>query len=406
MIQDFIRLVYLSLKTRKLRNWLTMVGIFIGIAAVVSLIGLGEGLRETIAGQFDFLSVDVLTIQASGLRAGPPGTGVVEPLTKDMVEDLEKITGVDLVIGRLIESTKLTFAGRSDFTFVASMPEDKKSKELQKIAQLELAEGRMITSRDIGKAVLGHKYAIGDRFSRPIRQRDKVLVADKEFEVVGLLKKKGSFVVDNAILMEEETMRELYDVPEKYGVILVKANKGTSLEKLQERIEKYLRKERDVDKGEEDFTVESPEANIATLNSTLFAVQLFVYIIAAISIVIGGIGIMNTMYTSVLERTKEIGIMKSIGATNGNIFTLFFLESGFLGAIGGIIGILLGAGLAHGLAAIGRAVLGTSLLSVSLSPLLLLGALLFSFVIGTVAGLLPAHQASKLNPIDALQQTK
>jgi putative ABC transport system permease protein len=254
--------------------------------------------------------------------------------------------------------------------------------------------------------VLGHKYAIGDRFSRPIRQRDKVLVADKEFEVVGLLKKKGSFVVDNAILMEEETMRELYDVPEKYGVILVKANKGTSLEKLQERIEKYLRKERDVDKGEEDFTVESPEANIATLNSTLFAVQLFVYIIAAISIVIGGIGIMNTMYTSVLERTKEIGIMKSIGATNGNIFTLFFLESGFLGAIGGIIGILLGAGLAHGLAAIGRAVLGTSLLSVSLSPLLLLGALLFSFVIGTVAGLLPAHQASKLNPIDALQQTK
>ena len=406
MIQDFIRLVYLSLKTRRLRNWLTMVGIFIGIAAVVSLIGLGEGLRETIAGQFDFLSTDILTIQASGLQAGPPGTGVVAPLTKDMVEDLERITGVELVIGRLIESAKLTFEGRSDFTFAASMPEDKKSKELQRIVQLEIAEGRIITSNDVSKIVLGYNYAKGDRFSRPIRQRDKVLVADKEFEVVGLLKKKGSFIIDNTILMEEETMRELYDVPEKYGLILVKANKGVSLERLQERIEKYLRKERNVDEGEEDFTVESPEANIATLNSTLFAVQLFVYIIAAISIIIGGIGIMNTMYTSVLERTKEIGIMKSIGATNGSVFTLFFLESGFLGAIGGLIGILLGAGLAHGLAAIGRLALGTSLLSVSLSPFLLVGALLFSFVIGTVAGILPAHQASKLHPIDALQQTK
>ncbi len=105
MIHDFVRLVYVSLKRRQLRSWLTMIGIFIGIAAVISLVGLGEGLRETIAGQFAFLSTDVLTIQASGLQAGPPGTGVVRPLRDYMVDDIETIPGVGTAIGRLIENT-------------------------------------------------------------------------------------------------------------------------------------------------------------------------------------------------------------------------------------------------------------------------------------------------------------
>jgi len=406
MIQDFSRLVYLSLKNRRIRSWLTMVGIFVGIAAVISLIGLGEGLRQTIAGQFDFLSTDVLTVQASGLHAGPPGTGVIDPLTKDMAEDIERLTGVDMTIGRLIQSTKITFEGHTDITFAASIPEGKKSKELMRIVQLEIHRGRIITERDVGKVVLGHNFFSGDRFSNPVRLRDRVVIQDKHFEVVGFLKKKGSFIIDNSILLPEKLMGEMYGTNDTYGIILVKIAKGSTLSKVKERIQNYLRKERDVDKGEEDFTVESPEQSLKDLNSTLFAVQLFVYIIAAISVLVGGIGIMNTMYTSVLERTKEIGIMKSIGATNKDIFVLFFLESGFLGIVGGVIGIIFGSALAYGFAFIGQLALQTEILTVSIHPFVLVGALCFSFIVGTIAGILPAMQASRLKPVDALQYAK
>jgi putative ABC transport system permease protein len=135
-------------------------------------------------------------------------------------------------------------------------------------------------------------------------------------------------------------------------------------------------------------------------------VQIFVYVIAGISIIVGGIGIANTMYTSVVERTKQIGIMKAIGAQRKTIFTLFLLESGFLGFIGGVVGILLGAGIAYGLAFLGSAALGSDLIRVSLNWSIIFGALLFSFIVGTVAGLFPAMQASRLVPVEALRYVK
>ena len=406
MIKDYFKLVYSSLKNRKIRSWLTMVGIFIGIAAVVSLIGLGEGLRETIAGQFDFISTDVLTVQASGLQAGPPGSGAVNPLTEKMSDDIERLSGVEMTITRIIESAQITFEGESDFTFVASMPEDKKSKELQRIAQIYVDQGRMIKEKDKDSVVLGYNFGVGDRFDEEVRLRDTVRIEDKDFEVIGLLEKKGSFIIDNAILLTEETTQDLFETNETVSVILVKVAKGADIKRVKERVEDYMLDERDVDEGEEDFSVESPEQSLQTLNSTLFAVQLFVYIIASISIIVGGIGITNTMYTSILERTKEIGIMKSIGAKNSDIFLLFFLESGFLGAVGGLVGVIFGMGLAYAVAMAGSVALQTELLTVSINPLVIIGSLLFSFIIGTIAGILPAIRASKLKPVDALAYAK
>jgi putative ABC transport system permease protein len=138
----------------------------------------------------------------------------------------------------------------------------------------------------------------------------------------------------------------------------------------------------------------------------MFAIQIFIYVIAGISIIIGGIGISNAMYTAVTERTKEIGIMKSIGARNSDIFNLFLIESGLLGMVGGILGILCGLGLAYGLAFVGMSVLNTDLIRVNASMSLILGALAFSFLIGSVSGLLPAIQAAKLKPVDALRYAK
>ncbi len=262
----------------------------------------------------------------------------------------------------------------------------------------------MIAEKDKDFVVLGDVYADGSHLPKPIEPGDTIFVADEQFTVAGLLEKKGSFIIDHAILMTEERMKELYSINDTLDLILVTVDSPSEINLVKTRIEHYLRNERDVEEGEEDFSVESPEQNIQNLNAILFAVQLFVYVIAGVSLLVGGIGITNTMYTSILERTKEIGVMKSIGAQNKDIFFLFFLESGFLGFVGGLIGVFLGICIAYFLTAIGTFLLDTTLLTVSIHPLLVVGTLLFSFLLGTVAGLLPAIQASRLSPVEALRQ--
>jgi len=406
MYKDFLKIVYVSLKNRRLRSWLTMIGIFIGIAAVVSLIGLGEGLRTGIISQFDFLAVDVLTIQGAGVQAGPPGSGVINPLKDSYIGDLEGINGVDMAIGRIIENSKVEYNDKIDFAYSASMPDGEKREEIHRIAQLEIDKGRMLKDGDMNVVVLGNNYLESDRFGQAVKLRDKIEVQGKEFKVVGFLEKKGSFIIDNAILINEDVMRDMFDNEDDFGVIVVKVNKGFDMKIVKEKIEKYLRNERDVEEGEEDFTVESSEQQLEALNSTLFAVQIFFYVIAGISIIVGGIGIANTMYTSVLERTRDIGVMKSIGARNRDIFIIFFIESGLIGAVGGVIGIVLGIGLAEGLALVGNSFFKSDLINVNISVFLIIGSLLFSFLVGTIAGLLPAYQASKLKPVDALRYEK
>ncbi len=405
MIRDYITLSVVSLKHRGLRSWLTIIGIFIGIAAVVSLISIGQGLRLAVAAQFNFLSTDILTVQASGLQNGPPGSGAVNPLKESYVHDIEQLNGVEYAIGRMIEDAKLSFNGKNDFTFAASMPDGFKRKEVERIAQLEIDKGRMLKDGDARKAVLGANYGKAERMGKAVDLRDEVFVQNQKFEVVGILKKKGSFIIDNIILLNEDVMKNVFDVNDTYSIIAAKAAQGNEMNLIKERIDKYLRDERDVKKGEEDFSVQSAEQEIKNLDSTLFAIQIFIYVIAAISLVVGGIGIANTMYTSVVERTKQIGVMKSIGARRGDIFILFFIESGLLGMVGGFLGILFGVGIAQLVAIIGKIFLQTDLLKASAPLYLILGAFAFSFVLGSIFGILPALRAARLNPVDALRKT-
>ena len=408
MLNDYFIYSVRNLKNRGLRSWLTMIGIFIGIAAVVSLIGLGEGLRIAIMSQFGFLGPDVLGVQASGLAfAGPPGTGVVEPLSDELADKIRKVNGVKAAFNRYIKSGTLEFNDKQNIGIAASYPEGENRKIFETMINLKAEDGRLLKDSDSRKVVLGNNFKSDDTFGKGIKSGDKVLLNAIDFEVVGILEKKGSFIFDNVVLINEQTMIDDIGIAkEEVNVIAVKIEYVARADEIKENIEKLLRKERNVKKGEENFQVQSPQQTLEALNSTLFAVQLFVYIIAAISLAVGGIGIMNTMYTSVLERTKEIGVMKSIGAKNSAIFTIFFVESGLLGMVGGVIGIILGLAFAFGLSAAGRAFLGSELIQASISPFLVIGALMFSFVLGTVFGVLPAYEASKLSPVDSLRSAK
>jgi putative ABC transport system permease protein len=396
MIKDYFIFSVRNLRKRTLRSWLTMIGIIIGITAVVSLIGIGQGLEVAISSQFGSLGTDKLAVMASG-GLGPPGTGVVNPLTKDNVKKIEQVTGVKNAVGRLVDSGKLEYNDRVVFGYVASMAEGEDRKLIEEALNLNADKGRLLRDGDSKKTVLGSNLGEGDTtFGKQIVVGSKVLIEDEEFKVIGFLEKQGNFLTDYIVLTEEDDLRK----------IAVQVYQNADMTAVKEEIERLMRKERNVKKGEEDFIVQTPQAVLAQVNSTLFAVQLFVYIIAAISILVGGIGIMNTMFTSVLERTKEIGIMKSIGARNSTIFSLFFIESGLIGSIGGILGAIIGISVAMGLAFIGRAALGSDLIRAEISVWLVTGSVLGSFLLGSLFGVIPAINASKLNPVDALRHSK
>ncbi len=403
MIKDNLRVVYSSLKRRKLRSWLTLVGILIGITAVITLISLGEGIRGAVTSQFDFLNPEVLTVRAEGIALGPPGSGVSNPLQEKYIKDIEKLKGVDLAIGRIIEDSQIRFNGRSHFSFAISFPKNGDKDIIKKVVQLEVEKGEMLDSSDTYRIVVGSDYSKSDMFGKAVELRDELEIEGKKFKVKGILEKKGSFIVDHAVIINEDPLKELYNHEDTYELIVVKVESESQIEQVKERLEKYLRKERDVDEGEEDFTVSSPEETLKSLDSTLFGIQLFIYLIAAISILVGGIGIANTMYTSVLERTRDIGVMKAVGAKDSQITALFLLESGLLGLVGGIVGIIFGASTSVVLAKIGNKFLSEGLIQINLPLEFILATLIFSFLVGVISGIVPAIKASRLKPIDALR---
>ncbi len=384
-----------------------MLGIFIGIAAVVALIGLGEGLRVAINSQFGFLGADLMMVNTGGAY-GPPGTSTVEkPFTRSNVGQIENIKGVRMAAGRIANQIKVKYNDKVSFSIATSMPSGEDRKEIEEALNYKAGKGRMLNDGDKYAAVIGSSLADEKTFGKEIIPGSRVELEGKQFKVVGILEKKGNFALDASVLINEDAQRELFEEEaDEYDMIGVRVREAADINEVKSDVEKLLRKRRDVKEGEEDFSVETAQNIVENMNNVLLSVNIFVWIIASISLVVGGIGIMNTMYTAVLERTREIGIMKSIGARNSSIFTLFFMESGLLGSVGGIIGILLGVFLATGLSAIGRAALGSDLIGAHFSFLLIFGALFFSFSVGAFFGVLPAYRASKLNPVDSIRYTK
>ncbi|MBT3721603.1 ABC transporter permease [archaeon] len=409
MLKEYFNLAFVNISSRKLRSWLTMIGIFIGIASVIALMGLGSGLRVAIISQFDFLGSDILSVQASGIAFGPPGSGVVTPLSDELIEKIAKVDGVESTYNRWIESAIFEFNSIQSLLLVTSTPEGDKRRMFETMLNFKVKEGRMLRDSDTYKIVVGGNYAENEDteektvFKRPIHVGDTVYIDEIKFEVAGVLEKKGNFMLDGAIILNENILLDIFGDDGTTDLIAVKVRNEKEMAKTKENLEKLLRKERDVDIGEEDFEVSSPQNILNALDSTLAGINIFVAVIAGISLLVGGIGIMNTMYTSVLERTKEVGIMKAIGAKNSTIFTLFFIESGFLGMVGGLIGVLIGLVLAYGGAFIGRLVLGVNLIQANVSLSLIIGTLVFSFVLGTLFGVMPAMKAAKLQPVDSLR---
>jgi putative ABC transport system permease protein len=224
------------------------------------------------------------------------------------------------------------------------------------------------------------------------------------FQVVGINEKKGGAVSsDDAVRIPLDSAREIFAEPSEITAIFVKVREGFEVDTVAENLKKKLRSYRDVKEGEEDFSVQTSAQAIAAFQTILGVVQAVLVGLAAISLLVGGVGITNTMYTSVVERTREIGIMKSVGARNSAIMVIFLVESGLLGVVGGVIGVVMGLGIGKA-AEFAAMQYGVESLKAYMGAPLIIGALLFAFIVGAVAGTLPAIQAARLSPVDALRK--
>ncbi len=341
-MKDYFLIAFGSLRKRFLRTSLTMLGIFIGIATVVALISLGQGMQDAINAQFASIGSDKVIVQGASAGFGPPGQNTAGIVDKNDLEIVRKIQGVKRAAGRLLRSVNLEFEENTVTSFAASLSEDAEDGALIIEANNLRAEyGRMLKPSDSKKIMVGNHFWTIDHFGKPLEIGSKLYVNGEKFEIAGLLDKIGAGR-DESIIMNEKDMRELLDEDEEFSAIFAQVNNGENPADVADRIIRIMRRDRNQKEGFEDFTVSTSEDLISSINVILGVVQAVFIGIALISLLVGGIGIMNTMYTSVLEQTSDIGVMKAIGAKNSDIMQIFVIESGLLGLSGGAIGILIG----------------------------------------------------------------
>jgi putative ABC transport system permease protein len=405
MYKDYFKIAYQSLKRRKMRTFLTLLGIVIGIAAVISLVSLGQGLQDAIDEQFESIGTDKLFIQPKSSFGFSAGGSLQNQLTTKDEKFLESISGVKAVAGYTMTSGKIEFQGATKYYLVVSISQD--SSKLKLVADtmgIDYIKGRSLASNDKQATTIGYNFYTQKLFNnRNVDVGDRLIINDKKFYVVGIHEPIGNPEDDRMIMIGESQFREIFNMPNRVDAIIVQVDKDKDLRVMANLVNKELARHRDVKLGKEDFTVDTPEDILNSLGTILNIVQAVFIGIALVSLFVGSVGITNTMYTSVLERHKEIGIMKAIGAKNSDIFKLFLIESGMIGLVGGIIGVIIGIMMAKSVEIISTAALGKSFLIAHLSWQLIIGSLLFAFILGSLVGSLPAKSASELQAVDTLR---
>lgn len=401
-MQEYFQLAIKNLRERGLRSWLTMLGIFISVATIFMLISLSLGLQGAVEEQFETLGTDKFFVQAATGFLGPPGSvgGVI--LTEEDVEVISKVHGVKDYSFFTAGNARVEFGGDTRHLIVWGVPPEHMDV-YNEVGSFEIAEGRNLEKGYKNSVILGNLHKTGNVLGKPVSAGNKITINSEDFKVRGIMELIGNPDDDRAIIMDMESFRELFEIPERVDFIMVQTNEGGDINEVAERVEKKLRKTRGVTEKNQDFGILTPEELLESFGNILNIITSFLAGVAAISLLVGAIGIANTMYTSVLERTREIGVMKAVGARNSDVAWIFLIESGLLGLVGATIGVLLGYGIGKTIEYIAIHQLNTTLLQIATPVWLIAGCLGFGFLIGAVSGTLPAIQASKTNVVDALR---
>lgn len=391
-----------NLSHRRLRSFLSIISILIGITAIFALISFGLGIQNYVTELGEEAGTDKLYIQSKGI--GIPGTDKNFFFTADDIDFVDKINGVGKIVGMYVGTPETEFKNEKRYGFLAAW--DPKEQEFidELFGGIGINKGRGFKKGELNKAVLGYLYQFENKiFKKAIKLGDRITLDGTQFEVIGFYEEIGNAQDDSNIYISDDAFEVLYpEKKDKFGYAMLQADIGVAPSALADKIEDKLRKRKGQDEGKEDFFVQTYEDALEIFGNIFAVINGVLVLIALISLIVAAVNIMNTMYTSVLERTNEIGLMKSVGAKNKDILTIFIIESGFLGTVGGVIGIIFGYLIAKA-GEFAAASAGYSFLKPVFPWYLTAGCIFFAFFVGAISGFLPALQASRLKPVDALR---
>ncbi|MED1721943.1 ABC transporter permease [Brevibacillus parabrevis] len=399
---ECVRVSFRSIRANGLRSVLTMLGIIIGVAAVIAMVAIGEGTSSSVASQINGLGSNLLIVSPGQATQGRVslGAGSLNTLT---MADAEAIAENDSVAG-----VAPSVNGRAQIVWGSnnySSSLEGTTADFLQVRNAEVAQGRFFSNfevtRQFNVAVVGTEVVSNlfkNATTNPIGQI--VQINRVPFTIIGVLKSQGSSGMtnnDDRILIPITTAMSRLTGGKNVGTIYVSAASSDVMDKAQQDIRQTLRAKHNLrPQKEDDFRITSQSDILSTAQEVSSSMTALLSGIAAISLIVGGIGVMNIMLVSVTERTREIGIRKAIGAKRRDILRQFLIEAVTLSLIGGILGIAFGVG-----AALLISKLGSLTTSISLTPILY--AFLTSSLVGVIFGVYPARKAAQLKPIDALR---
>ena len=403
-VRETLRVAFAALGANKLRSFLTMLGVVIGVAAVIAMIALGRGAQQSVRERIASLGTTLLSIQPGQGRGGPGGVAGADraPLTLDDAEALARRGTLFAAIQpEMARTLQIQQGNKNANTQVSGV-----TANYADVRNYEVAAGRMFTEiEDAGRervAVLGAQVLEDLEIPSAASIVDgEIRIGSLQFKVIGVLASKGSGGgfgnPDDQVLVPIQTARFRLMGTENLRTINVLAPSEDQIEATMAEAQKILRREHRLRPGQPDnFSIRNQADFLSTLGETTQVFTVLLASIALISLIVGGIGIMNIMLVSVTERTREIGIRKALGATRRVILLQFLIEAVVLCLFGGVIGIALGAGVAI----IMRESFGWN---TAIAPSSIIISFVFAAVVGIVFGVWPARRAASLDPITSLR---
>jgi putative ABC transport system permease protein len=396
---DLLKEAFRSLLSNKLRSGLTILGIIIGITAVIAMLSIGEGAKKQLAQSVENLGSNQLNVLPGFIQPGrgivSAGRGTAQSLKMRDVDVIKKIEGVKAVSPEISRRFQVvSSSGKNTNVLVIGV-----TPEYLLVRNSKVEKGYFFKENDLNRVAVLGPTVVEDLFGEEDPIGKTIRINKVNFKVIGVLEPKGSvgFInADEVVLIPLLVMQKILVGSEYLSLIAVQAESSELVDKVKDDITNALLKEHKVSPENQDFSVIAAQQFLNTFNALINTMTIFLASIAAISLVVGGIGIMNMMLTSVTERTKEIGLRKAIGAKKKEILMQFLIESVILTLIGGIFGIILGSLISIGVSKFANITSEVSLYSIFLS-------LTFSSLVGIIFGYWPAKKAADLDPIVALR---
>jgi putative ABC transport system permease protein len=400
-----------ALRSNKTRSALTILGIVIGISAVILIMGIGQGAQDLILGELNSFGAEMIIVRPGQEPSGPTdisGTLFADSLKSKDVEALGKKSNAPFISGI---APFVLVTGSVAYQSETMQPQifGGDARFMSQIFGLNLAEGSLYTEADIKQrasvAIIGSDVR-EELFGLSDAVGEKIKVRGKNFRVVGVFEKRGQVAfadIDNIVMIPDTTAQTYLLGIDYYHEVIVTAQSPELVSRTVRDIEATLREQHGIDNPDkDDFFVVTQEGVVAQIESILGALTAFLSSVVAISLVVGGVGVMNVMLVAVTERTREIGLRKAVGANNKDILSQFLLEAIMLTGIGGIVGVTIGYGFLVVVSIVLSSVLDTNwVANLSLGSILL--GIGVATMVGLVFGLYPARKASKMSPIEALR---